>query len=401
MLGLWLGACTSAPARDANIAHPIVAAAVPVVHTPELPFVRVVVGGDVIPHRPQLAPPESVAAALAPLAPLFHSADAAIVNYETATGDVSHIDTTTLSLAAKPSWMRAVVSANVTALTLANNHACDLGRHGLVASIDSATSLGVAALGASKRDPWSAQTIATKDGKRLCAVSWTTFVNNRHPGCMSSGRLAIAKPDREGRARVEKAIEDAQRDGCDAVIAIVHGGQEYAPQTGAMMSLARAAADAGADAVVMHHPHVVSPLVTYIAEDGRRVPIFTSLGNLVMNQGESWTTDYPAAQKDRHIVYLNGWTRLGMLADLEFRLGGARQRAVAWGSHLVWVESDHVLDKSNPHPRIAARPLDPIADAPIIDKLARDAAGPRAIFDDACWIERRGADATSGPSCRP
>ncbi len=400
MLGLWLGACTSSPVREnAKIAHPTVSAAVPVAHTPDAPLVRVVIGGDVIPHRPQLLEPASISAALAPLAPLFHSADASVVNYETATGDVSRIDTSTLSLAAKPAWMRAVLSSNVTALSLANNHACDVGARGLKASIAAAAATGATALGASASDPWKAVAIATKGEHRVCAVAWTTFVNERRAGCATSGELAIAKPNREGRARVAKAIAAAERDGCDAIVAIIHGGEEYAPQTHAMMTLARAAADAGADAVVMHHPHVVSPLVTYVANDGRTVPIFASLGNLVTNQGESWTPAFPGAQRDRHIVYLNGWTRLGMIADLEFRLGGARQRAVAWGDHLVWLDNDHVLDKSNPHPRIAARTLDPSEDAAIIEKLSRDAAGPRAIFDDACWIERRGADATSGPSC--
>jgi poly-gamma-glutamate synthesis protein (capsule biosynthesis protein) len=402
LLGLWLGACTSAPANEAKApAHSIVAAAVPIVRKPVLPVVRIIVGGDVIPHRPQLIDPVSVGSALSPLAALFRTADAAVVNYETATGDISRIDESTLSLAAKPSWMRAIASAHVTALTLANNHACDLGRRGLAASIDAASSMSMTALGASRDDPWAAQTIAAKDGRRACAISWTTFVNDRRAGCMNAGHLAIAKPNREGRARVAKAIADATNAGCDAIVAIVHGGQEYAPQTEAMMTLARAAAEAGADAVVMHHPHVVSPLVAYETRDGRRVPIFSSLGNLVTNQGESWTPEFPAAQRDRHVVYMNGWTRLGMLADIELRLGGDKQRAVAWGDHLVWLESDHVLDKSNPHPRIAARTLDATGDAAIIAKLSRDAAGPRAIFDDACWTERRGADPASAPSCLP
>ncbi len=208
-------------------------------------------------------------------------------------------------------------------------------------------------------------------------------------------------PVGEGNLHVARAIAAAIHDGCDAVIAIAHGGEEYAPQTEAMMTQARAAADAGADAVVMHHPHVVSPLVVHDAEDGRRVPIFASIGNLVTNQGESWTPAYPAAQQDRRIVYLNGWTRIGMIADLDFRLGHAHQKVVAWGHHITWLDSDHVLDKSNPHPRMEARTLDAVEDHAVIDKLARDVLGPRAIFEDACWIERRGADATSGPTCRP
>ena len=417
LLGLWLGACASAdpvtvrdPAPVAQ-SHPVLAAAVPAVRAPAAPL-RVMIGGDVIPHRPQLVDAARVTEALAPMAPLFGEADAAIVNYETATGDISGIDTATLSLAAKPDWMHAVASANVTAITLANNHACDLGRRGLAASIDTATAVGVTALGASATDPWEARTIASQGGRRVCAVAWTTFVNDRRPGCMTAGHLAIAAPDREGRLRVERAVARAFHDGCDAVVAIVHGGQEYAPQTGAMMALAAAAADAGADAVIIHHPHVVSPMVVHATEDGRKVPIFASLGNLVSNQGESWTPEFPATQRDRHIVYLNGWTRLGMVADLSFQLDAPRQKLAAWGYHLVFVDSDHVLDKSNPHPHIDARLLDPIKDHAVIDKLSRDAEGPRAVFDDGCWVEGSAAGGTprtgdveregaSLPACRP
>ena len=137
----------------------------------------------------------------------------------------------------------------------------------------------------------------------------------------------------------------------------------------------------------MHHPHVVSPLVVYETEDGRKVPIFASVGNLVSNQGESWTPAYPAAQKDRRVVYLNGWTRVGMIADLELSLG-ARTSLASFGEHLVWVDNEHARDKSNPHAPITARLLEPEKDRAIIDKLSRDAMGPRAIFDDPFWIER-------------
>ena len=77
------------------------------------------------------------------------------------------------------------------------------------------------------------------------------------------------------------------------------------------------AADAGADAVVVHHPHVPSPVRVYVARDGRKVPIFESVGNLVSNQGESYRASYPPVSPQR-LVSLNGWTRFGVIADLEW-----------------------------------------------------------------------------------
>ncbi|HSQ63352.1 MAG TPA: CapA family protein [Polyangiaceae bacterium] len=406
LFGFWLAACASAAPQKTPHASVAIAAAVPVIEMPPAPlpsYVRVLVGGDLLPHRPQLLSPESIGASLVPLSPLFRSADAVVANYETATGEISGIDPSTLSLAATPAWMKAVRGDDVTAITLANNHACDLGGSGLSASIQTAGELGFAAMGAAREEPFAARTLAERDGHRVCGVAWTTFVNDHRPGCETTGRVAMAKPSREGRLRVAKAVADAIQGGCDAVIAIFHGGEEYAPQTRGMLAMARAAAEAGADAVVIHHPHVVSPLEVMTTEDGRHVPVFASVGNLVSNQGESWTPALPATQADRRIVYLNGWTRLGMLADLELRLDpqAGRQRVVAWGYHLVFTDNDHVLDKSNPHPRIEARVLDRDEDRAVVDKLARDAGGPRAVFDDPCWIERDGADATAGPSCRP
>ena len=399
VLGLWLGGCTSAPEHHASVAHPvIVAAAVPQIVAPSQVSLHVLVGGDVIPHRPQLVDPESVTAALAPLAPLFKSADASVVNYETATGEVgSHIDPSMLALAAKPAWMHAVAASNVSALVLANNHACDLGARGLAASIDTASATGVTALGASATDPWAPMTIAQKNGRRVCAVAWTTFVNERHHGCGDSPHLAIAKSDHEGRLRAAKAVSRAFHEGCDAVVAIVHGGEEYQPQTHAMMNVARAVAEAGAIAVVMHHPHVVSPIVVYETEDGRQVPIYASVGNLVSNQGESWSPEFPAAQKDRRIVYMNGWTRVGMIADLELSLGAHTTTLASFGDHLVWVDNAHAHDKSNPRAPIAARLMDPEKDRAVIEKLSRDTLGPRAIFDDPFWIERNRASGAISP----
>jgi poly-gamma-glutamate synthesis protein (capsule biosynthesis protein) len=367
------------------------AAAVP--HAVRAPSrVHVLVGGDVMPHRPQLESPASVSAALTPLEALFQTADATIVNFESATGSTPPISAR-MSLVASPEWMRAVTRAHVTGLSLANNHACDLGTRGLDASIEAAGSLGVAALGVSDDDPWRAVVIATSNGQKLCAVAWTTFLNSKVARCATTGELALAKPNRSGRLRVARAVAAAYHDGCDSVIAIAHGGDEYAPQTDAMMTMARAAADAGADAVIFHHPHVVSPLVVYDAEDGRHVPIFASVGNLVSNQGESWTSAYPATQSDRHLVYMNGWTRVGMIADLDVRLD-ATPHIAAFGYHLVFVETDHVLDKSNPHPHIATRTLDPERDHAVIAKLSRD---DPAVFEDPCWME---AERAASPTCR-
>ncbi|MEO8796258.1 MAG: CapA family protein, partial [Polyangiaceae bacterium] len=320
----------------------------------------------------------------APLHALFASADAVVANYETATGSVDAARERALVYSVDPAWMDAVAGSGVTALTLANNHACDLGTAGLTATIDAARG-NVVGLGADREDPWKARTVAEKNGRRVCVVAWTTFVNDAGSACERSDALALAPLGKRGTERAAQAIRNARASGCDVTIAIAHGGLEYEPQARPMRAQALAIAEAGADAVVLHHPHVPSPIVVAETSDGRRVPIFESIGNLVSNQGESWTTAYPPMQADHRIVYLNGWTRAGIVAEVDIDVDGPKP-ALTFGYHVVWTDNDHLADKSNKTPRIATRVLDPVADAAITHQLGRDRKlGP--LLASPCWME--------------
>ena len=385
-----LGACTI----DDGAPHEAVAAIAPqpawqenvssTMRGRERSTLRVLIAGDLLPHRPMLSDPAQIASALAPLHDLFASADAVVANYETATGIPNDVGARKLVYGVDPAWMDAVVGSGVTALTLANNHACDLGRDGLAASIAAARG-SVVALGADDEDPWRARTIAEKNGHRVCAVAWTEFTNDPRGRCERSGELAMAPLGRRGTERAANAIRDARAAGCETTIAIVHGGLEYEPQSRAVIAQAQVVAEAGADAVVIHHPHVPSPVETYRTHDGRRVPIFASVGNLVSNQGESWTTAFPPTQADRHVVYLNGATRVGLVAEIDIAAAGAGLE-LTWGYHVVWNDNEHAGDRANPKPRIAARLLDPVVDHDLVAKLARDRALGELLASGS-WIE--------------
>jgi len=360
---------------------------------------RVLVGGDLIPHRPSLAAPSAVLTALAPLAPVFAKADAVVANYEAATGELDK-KAFRLAYAAPPAWLDALPQAGIKAVTVANNHACDLDHEGVEATLEAAAASGLGVLGGdAEGDPWAPRAVAERDGKRVCAVAWTMLVNA--PGsCARTKRLAIASEDAAGRRKVAAAIQRA-RAACDATIAIIHGGVEYVPQTPAVMRVARQAADSGADAVVIHHPHVASPVFVHGTRDGRNVPIFASVGNLVSNQGESWKPSmFPVLRENRRLVCVNGWTRLGVLADLAFDFDGPPK--LDWSYHLLWTENEHADDRTVAVPKITTRLLDPDADAAIVSRLEGDELGPVDLFDDPCWVERpifTDADRAVSPRC--
>lgn len=356
---------------------------------------RVIVGGDLLPHRPSLVAPAAIHAALAPLAGLFAKADAVVANYEAATGDVDP-KAFRLAYAAPHGWLEELPKAGLRAVTIANNHACDLGEAGLDATLDSASKSGLLALGADASDPWSPRAIVEQNGKRICAVAWTTL-SNSGGACSRSRHLAVAPLNVAGKQRIDRALAKARAQ-CDATLAIFHGGDEYAPQTTLVMDQAAHAAEAGADAVIIHHPHIASPVVVHPTKDGRKVPLFASVGNLVTNQGESWKPPmFPVLRENRHLVCVNGWTRLGVLADLSFTFDGTSEKRprLDWGMHLVWIDNEHAEDRTALAPKIAARLLDPAQDRAIVEKLSEDARGPLALFSDPCWVERDGAAGAS------
>jgi hypothetical protein len=352
---------------------------------PSKPF-RVIVGGDLIPHRPSLVTPASIRGALAPLAPTFAQADVVVANYEAATGDVDS-KAFRLAYAAPHGWLEELPKAGIKALTVANNHACDLSTEGLDATLAAAQKGGAIAIGGDAHDPWAARPIVESGGKRVCAVAWTTLMN-AESACARTVRLAIARTDKKGTAQIDTAISRAKT-WCDATIAIIHGGDEYVAQRREVMEQAKHAADAGADAVVIHHPHIASPVTVHATRDGRKVPVFASVGNLASNQGESWKPSmFPVLRENRRLVCVNGWTRMGVLADLAFEFPAKDATKLDWGYHLTWTENEHANDHSIAVPKIETRLLDNEKDAEVIAKLSEDERGPVELFDDPCWVER-------------
>ncbi|MBX3192343.1 MAG: CapA family protein, partial [Labilithrix sp.] len=356
---------------------------------------RVIVGGDLLPHRPSLITPASIRGALEPLGPLFAKADAVIANYEAATGDVDP-KAFRLIYAAPRGWLEELPKAGLKGVTIANNHACDLGEAGITATLEAANASGLLALGADDADPWTPRVVAEENGKRVCAIAWTT-ISNTEGACARSRRLAVAPLSGAGKQRIDRALAKA-RPQCDATIAILHGGVEYVPQTSMVMDQAGHAAEAGFDAVVIHHPHIASPVVVHGTKDRRNVPIFASVGNLATNQGESWKPPmFPVMTSNRRLVCVNGWTRLGVLADLSFSFDGGARAHLDWGMHLVWIENEHAEDRTVTNPKIAARLLDPQRDRRIITQLSEDRRGPLALFTEPCWFERESVSAEERP----
>lgn len=146
-------------------------------------------------------------------------------------------------------YAKVLSAASVEVASLANNHAFDYGAQGFRDTIAAVEAEGLGWFGTynKNRDPKTEKFyFYTKDGVTICLMSllWDDYNPQDPNGNGAYLRQQITEIKQSGQA--------------DAVIAILHGGQEYGrhrtkPQT----IFTKMAISAGADLVICHHAHVV------------------------------------------------------------------------------------------------------------------------------------------------
>lgn len=176
-----------------------------------------------------------------------------------------------------PSYVSILSDAGVDLVTLANNHVLDYGTDALSDTFQTLDDAGIAYAGAGKSLKRAAKLIRKKVNGHtfgfLAAsrvfpdISWN--IENAQPGVLSA----------YDPARLLAAVQDA-RSQCDFLCVYVHWGiernttpEEY------QISMAHALIDAGADAVIGAHPHVLQGVEYYKGK-----PVFYSLGNFIFYQ---------------------------------------------------------------------------------------------------------------------
>ncbi|HEU5056765.1 MAG TPA: CapA family protein [Kofleriaceae bacterium] len=179
-----------------------------------------------------------------------------------------------LRFAATPGQVATLPRHGIKTVTLANNHANDLDGAGLAETPAHLRELGIQFIGGFVHEPpvFRAETIEVK-GWKLGFVAATTKLNRpQKPGDPVVPLVDIA----DLQATLVPVVKDA-RAGHDLVIVVLHWGTQYAEAPSPeQVAAARAFIDAGADAVVGHHPHILQAIERY--RDGL---IAYSLGNFV------------------------------------------------------------------------------------------------------------------------
>ena len=220
------------------------------------------------------------------VAPLLVTADLGFVNLESQLSD-QHGETQSpfqqLKFTGPPGGAEVLAHAGIDVVSIANNHCWDYGRKALFQTMDNLDRAGVRYAGASRVPGQQYKPVILRVKGWKIALFAVTQVWNQPPFDKHEGRFYVAWAHFD---RLRKALSRARRDN-DLVLVSYHGGSEYVdvPMQWTRVFV-RAVMDAGADAVIGHHPHV--PLG--VGWFGER-PAFYSLGNLVfsMHRDHVWT----------------------------------------------------------------------------------------------------------------
>lgn len=170
-----------------------------------------------------------------------------------------------------PEALEKLHELGIRVVSLANNHAMDMGRIGLLETIQSAHSNSIQTVGAGRNIHEALCTVTVEDvnGK----VGFISASTSGMPASMSSAGVA---PVHTGL--LIRAIESLKSKGAAAIV-LMHGGVEYLRfPTPNQQRLYRTLTDAGADLVIGTHPHVIqAPEIR-----GENLIVY-SLGNFIFD----------------------------------------------------------------------------------------------------------------------
>ncbi|GAA1782136.1 CapA family protein [Streptomonospora arabica] len=203
------------------------------------------------------------ATALGGISETLSAADLAVVNLETAVTDGgTPAPGKQFVFRAPQTTFTALESAGVDVASVANNHGMDYGATGLQDTLAGAEDAGFPLVGAGQNEEEAyAPHVFDTEGGKVAVIGAADVLDNHLISAWTAGpdKPGLASAKNEMRSRLVEAVSAAAEE-ADTVITYLHWGLEgdHCPKAHAP-GLAQELADAGADAVVGGHAHVLSP----------------------------------------------------------------------------------------------------------------------------------------------
>lgn len=221
-----------------------------------------------------------------------------------------------------------LLKRHVDVVSVANNHSGDFGKAAFAEMLTRLQQAGLPYFGGGRNLREAHRpVIIEREGLKIALLGYDEFfprvfeASDALPGVAWSEDEQVAHDIAQARLQA------------DIVIPFMHWGQEHEPRANdRQRQLARLMIDAGADAVVGAHPHIVQDTEVYKGK-----PIIYSLGNFVFDGFSSIDNN-------------TGWV---LWMDV------TRQGVQTWRTESV------TMDKhGSPHPQLAAKPAVPLGKPP-------------------------------------
>ena len=215
------------------------------------------------------------------VAPALRRADIAFGNLETPIAPKHGTGVRPMVFNAPPVLLTALHDAGFDIVSFANNHVYDQGVAGFTETLEQLDASPLAhAGGGSTCEEAKTPVVLTVNGLKIAFLAASDLYNDQlNAGPKDPCSFVF------DTAQIIAAASGARTAGADAVVLSVHWGSEYQVVPHAShVTAARAIIDGGVDLILGHHPHVLQPVETWTAPDGRIGVIAFSLGNFVSNQ---------------------------------------------------------------------------------------------------------------------
>ena len=208
---------------------------------------------------------------------VFHAAQIVVGNLECPATEIEAPVFKRFIFRAEPVWLEALQRHGVTHLNLANNHAIDQGRRGLLDTKENIVKAGMVPIGA---------------GANMSEASEPVLLANqpRKVWLVPSLRLALENyaylPDKPCVSQepmdslLQRVYRLRQQDSTAVIIVSLHWGAEHKLEPVPRQRMdAHMLIQAGADVLVCHHTHTLQTI-----EDYQGHMIYYSVGNFIFDQ---------------------------------------------------------------------------------------------------------------------
>ncbi|CAH0346665.1 CapA family protein [Bacillus sp. CECT 9360] len=217
--------------------------------------------------------------------PYLEKTDIMVANQETMIGG------TEIGVSGFPSFNSPVevgdaLKANgVDLVTIANNHTLDRGEKAILNALNHWNSIGMPYTGAyqSSEDQQIIRILKRND----ITFSFLSYTYGTNGISVPAGKPHLV--NLIDTTRIQAEVKEAEKIS-DVVVISLHFGKEYERlPNDAQKLLAQTTANAGADIIIGHHPHVLQPVSWLSKPNGERAFVAYSLGNFLSGQLRDYT----------------------------------------------------------------------------------------------------------------